>query len=109
MKKVLKKPQASQPQPVPNEAANRLRFFTERKDAITETIRQLVEIESPSDNKAEVDQLGALLPGRFEKIGGHAKFHRAQGYGDHLQVDFSGARSGQPILLLGHIDPVYPM
>ena len=109
MKKVLKKPQASQPQPFPNEAANRLRFFTERKDALTETIRQLVEIESPSDNKAAVDQLGALLAGRFEKIGGHAKFHRAQGYGDHLQVDFSGARSGQPILLLGHIDTVYPM
>jgi len=108
MKKVLKKPQASQPHPVPNEAANRLRFFTERKHPITETIRQLVEIESPSDNKAAVDQLGVLLAGRFEKIGGHAKFHRAQSYGDHLQVDFSGARSGKPVLLLGHIDTVYP-
>ena len=65
--------------PIPTEAANRLRFFTERKDAITETIRQLVEIESPSDNKPAVDQLGALLAGRFEKIGGHAKFHRVAG------------------------------
>src|SRR5271154_3432061 len=109
MKKVLKKPQASQPQPAPGEAAQRLRFFTERKDAIAETIRQLVEIESPSDNKAAVDQLGALLAGRFEKIGGHAKFHRTQDFGDHLQVDFPGARSGKPVLLLGHIDTVYPM
>jgi glutamate carboxypeptidase len=109
MKKVLKKPQSSQPQPAPTESANRLRFFTERKDTITETIRQLVEIESPSDNKPAVDQLGALLAGRFEKLGGHAKFHRAQGFGDHLQVDFSGARSGKPVLLLGHIDTVYPM
>jgi glutamate carboxypeptidase len=108
MKKVMKKPQSSQPQPAPEETANRLHFFTERKDTITETIRQLVEIESPSDNKPAVDQLGALLAGRFEKIGGHAKFHRAQGYGDHLQVDFSGARSGKPVLLLGHIDTVYP-
>jgi glutamate carboxypeptidase len=109
MKKVLKKPQASQPHAAPDEAAQRLRFFTERKDAIAETIRQLVEIESPSDNKAAVDELGALLAGRFEKIGGHAKFHRAQNFGDHLQVDFPGARKGKPVLLLGHFDTVYPM
>jgi glutamate carboxypeptidase len=109
MEKVLKKPRSFQPHPAATETANRLRFFAERKDTITETIRQLVEIESPSDNKSAVDQLGALLAGRFEKIGGHAKFHRAQGFGDHLQVDFSGARSGKPVLLLGHIDTVYPM
>lgn len=108
MKKLLKKPQASKPHSLPSEAPSRLRFFTERKDAITETIRQLVEIESPSDNKPAVDQLGALLAGRFEKIGGHAKFHRAQKFGDHLQVDFADGR-GKPVLLLGHIDTVYPM
>jgi glutamate carboxypeptidase len=108
MKKVLKKPQASKPQPVSTEASNRLLYFTERKDAITETIRQLVEIESPSDNKAAVDQLGALLAGRFEKIGGHAKFHRVANFGDHLQIDFAGGK-GKPVLLLGHIDTVYPM
>ena len=107
MKKVLKKPQSSHASPT--EAANRLRFFNERKDTITETIRQLVEIESPSDHKPAVDQLGALLAGRFEKIGGHAKFHRVQDFGDHLQVDFAGARSGKPVLLLGHLDTVYPM
>jgi len=107
MKKVLKKPHPSPP--ASSEAANRLRFFTERKDTITETIRQLVEIESPSDHKPAVDQLGALLAGRFEKIGGHAKFHRVQDFGDHLQVDFAGARGGKPVLLLGHLDTVYPM
>ena len=109
MRKILKKPQASKPQPVPAETANRLRFFTERKEAITETIRQLVEIESPSDNKAAVDEVGALLAGRFEKIGGHAKFHRVTAFGDHLQVDFAGPRGGKPVLLLGHMDTVYPL
>lgn len=107
MKKVLKKP--SQPQPAPTESANRLRYFTGREDAISETIRQLVEVESPSDNKPAVDQLGELLAGRFEKIGGHAKFHRVPNFGDHLQVDFSGARGGKPVLVLGHIDTVYPI
>lgn len=97
------------PKAVPAESANRLRFFLDRKDAITETIRQLVEIESPSDNKPAVDRLGALLAGRFEGLGGHAKFHRTQDFGDHLQVDFATERTGKPVLLLGHIDTVYPL
>ncbi len=91
------------------ESASRLRFFVERRDAIAETIRQLAEIESPSENKAAVDRLGGLLAGRFEGLGGHAKFHRTQGFGDHLQVDFASERSGKPVLLLGHIDTVYPL
>lgn len=92
----------------PNEDANRFNYFEERKDQIVQTIRQLVEIESPTENKQAVDQLGALLAGRFEALGGHAKFHRVENFGDHLQVDFAGVRSGKPVLLLGHLDTVYP-
>jgi glutamate carboxypeptidase len=91
------------------ESARRLRYFEERKPAITETIRQLVEVESPSDNKQAVDRLGSLLAGRFEALGGHAKFHRTPNFGDHLQVDFAGKSSAKPVLLLGHLDTVYPM
>jgi glutamate carboxypeptidase len=87
----------------------RLRYFQERKDQIVQTIRQLVETESPSDNKQAVDRLGALIAGRFEGLGGHAKFHRVQNFGDHLQVDFMGSRADKPIMLLGHLDTVYPM
>lgn len=88
---------------------DRLRYFEERRDQIVETIRQLVEVESPSDDKRAVDQLGSLLAGRFEKLGGHAKFHRTPNFGDHLQVDFPGKGGGKPVLLLGHLDTVYPL
>jgi glutamate carboxypeptidase len=93
----------------PSEISKRLRYFQERKDLIVQTIRQLVELESPTENKEAVDQMGALLAGRFEGLGGHAKFHRVQNFGDHLQVDFAGTRGGKPVLLLGHLDTVYPM
>lgn len=93
----------------PNEVSNRFKYFEDRKDQIVQTIRQLVEVESPTDNKQAVDQLGALLAGQFEALGGHAKFHRVQNFGDHLQVDFAGARGGKPSLLLGHLDTVYPI
>jgi glutamate carboxypeptidase len=95
--------------PTPADSGRRIRYFEDRKQHIAETIRQLVEVESPSDNKQAVDRLGELLAGRFEALGGHAKFHRTQDCGDHLQVAFAGEASGKPVLLLGHLDTVYPL
>jgi len=92
-----------------NDLTNRLRYFSERSAAITETIRHLVEIESPSDVKAAVDRLGAFLASRFEQLGGRSRFHRTQDFGDHLQVDFPAASKREPVLLLGHLDTVYPI
>lgn len=104
---MTRKPQKLDPATL--ESTARLRYLEERKPQITETVRQLVEVESPSDNKQAVDHLGSLLAGRFEALGGHAKFHRIANFGDHLQVDFPGKASLKPVLLLGHLDTVYPM
>ncbi|HKN37179.1 MAG TPA: M20 family metallopeptidase [Terriglobales bacterium] len=84
-------------------------YFQERRDAIVETIRQAVEIESPTDNKHAVDRLGHWLASKFEALGGHSKFHRTADFGDHLQVDFPGRDRRKPVLLLGHFDTVYPL
>ncbi|HVO62326.1 MAG TPA: M20 family metallopeptidase [Terriglobales bacterium] len=91
------------------ELTDRLPWLRERQSAIVETVRQMVEIESPSDNKAAVDRLGRWLAGKFEALGGHSKMHRATDFGDHLQVDFPGHDRRQPVLLLGHLDTVYPL
>jgi len=86
----------------------RLRYFAARQDALVATIRQLVEIESPSDNKAAADRMGGFLAGMFEAIGGRARLHHAEEFGDNLQVDFPGREKVKPVLLLGHFDTVYP-
>jgi glutamate carboxypeptidase len=86
-----------------------LRYFLERQDAITDTIRQLIAIESPSDSKPAVDELVKFLAARLEKLGGRPRLHRSHEFGDHLQVDFEGSEKGKPILLLGHTDTVYPV
>ena len=75
---------------------------------MVETIMEMVEIESPSDNKKAADTMAARLAEMFSRLGGELRLHRAQEFGDHLQVDFSGDR-GAPILLLGHYDTVYPL
>jgi glutamate carboxypeptidase len=82
--------------------------FTARRDDIVQTIRELVQIESPSDHKPGIDRLAATLAARIQKIGGRVQIHEQKDSGNHLQADFSG-RSGKPILLLGHLDTVYSL
>ena len=87
----------------------RLRYFEARQEKIVETIRELVTIESPSDNKLASDRMGALLAARFETLGGRAHVHRAEDFGDSVQIDFPGREKIKPVLLLGHFDTVYPL
>jgi glutamate carboxypeptidase len=87
----------------------RLRYFEARQEKVVETIREFVTIESPSDNKLAADRMGALLAARFETLGGRAHVHRAEGFGDSVQIDFPGREKIKPVLLLGHFDTVYPL
>lgn len=91
------------------EAKRRLAYFADRRDQIVATIRELVEIESPSDNKAAVDRLSEVVAAQFVALGGTVKIRQAKDFGNHLQVDFAGKASGKPLLLLGHYDTVYPL
>jgi len=91
-----------------SEAQRRLAYFTGRRDAIVSTIRELVEIESPSDNKAAVDRVAEVVAEKFSRLGGEIRFHRVKNFGSHLQVNFGGS-SAKPVLLLGHYDTVYPI
>src|SRR3954466_2751596 len=92
-------------------ASEQLRYFEKQQRKIVKTIRQFVEIESPSDVKQSVDRLGTVLASRFAELGGRVRVHLAEKFGNHLQVDFKGRgpREQKPVLLLGHMDTVYPI
>ena len=89
--------------------AERLRYFESRSEELVRTIRELVEVESPSDNKLAGDRMGAILASKFEALGGRATVHRAEDYADNIQIDFPGKAEVKPLLLLGHFDTVYPL
>ena len=73
-------------------------------------LRELVEVESPSEDKAAVDRAGELVAGWAEEMGGMVKRHRQKGFGDVLELRFGPARSKRGrVLLLGHLDTVWPM
>ncbi|HYL92723.1 MAG TPA: M20/M25/M40 family metallo-hydrolase, partial [Alphaproteobacteria bacterium] len=86
-----------------------LQFCQEQQPQMLALLKRLVEMESPSDNKAAVDKLGEVLAKEFEQAGGKPKFHLQREYGNHLQADFAGNSAQKPIMLLGHFDTVWSM
>jgi glutamate carboxypeptidase len=71
-------------------------------------LQQMVEIESPSDDKAAVDRMGRFLGREFERLGAKVTSYPQKEAGNHLKAEFPGG-AGKPVLLLGHFDTVWPM
>lgn len=74
-----------------------------------QTLRALVEVESPSDSKPAVDAAVGLAAGFAKASGGSVKLHKQKHFGDVLEVRFGSRRGRKPILLLGHLDTVWPL
>ncbi len=87
----------------------RLDYFKARQDALAGTIREFVEIESPSDNKVAADRMAAFLAEKFASLTGRVRMHPAEDFGNNVQIDFAGRENVEPVLLLGHFDTVYPI
>jgi glutamate carboxypeptidase len=85
-----------------------LAFCQQHHAEMMTLLQRMVEMESPSDNKAAVDQMGAFLAHEFERLGGKITFFPQQEAGNHLKAEFAGG-AGKPVLLLGHFDTVWPM
>jgi glutamate carboxypeptidase len=86
-----------------------LQFSVEHQPEMLQTLQHMVEVESPSDNKTAVDKLGEHLAQEFERQGGRITFHRAEDFGNHLQVEFPGTAGQKPVMVLGHFDTVWPL
>lgn len=70
------------------------------------TLRELVEIESFSGDKAGVDELGRYVGARLEELGATVEFRRQEDVGDHLVAGLGDGRS--QVLVLGHLDTIWP-
>lgn len=87
-----------------------LDYFRFRRDAMLARLRELVEHESPSGDKARLDALAATLADRFGAVGGSAEVLANPQGGDHVLVRFfKDAPVGPPALLVGHFDTVWPV
>ncbi len=74
---------------------------------MTALLQQLVEAESPSNEKQAVDQVGAILAEASQNLGASVTVYPQENRGNHLVAKWGEGEGG--ILLLGHMDTVFPL
>jgi glutamate carboxypeptidase len=77
-----------------------------RSDAILALVHELVRCETPSYDAAASARLAVVLGERFEALGGVVQHVRSSA-GTDLLIDVAG--TGDPLLLVGHTDTVWPV
>lgn len=86
---------------------NLVDYFEATRQAMVDELIQLIQYESPSNNKAAVDKLGALLKQQFEALGASVEMHARDDVGDVLLAKWQEHASGKPILIISHMDTVW--
>lgn len=93
-------------------SARLLKAARNRERNLLGFLRGLVELESPSDDKAAVDRCVGFTADAASSLRGRIRRHAIKDAGDVLEVYFGpqkSVRTGKPILLLGHLDTVWPL
>jgi glutamate carboxypeptidase len=85
-----------------------LRICTGRQVETIALIRQLVELESPSGDKAAADICGEFIARELTRRGANVTLHPQSACGNHIEARFTGSRPGRPLMILGHYDTVFP-
>ena len=83
-----------------------LQDFQNQTPALLDLLHELVEIESPTTEKASVDALGRFVADRCAAAGAHLKSFPQSSAGDHWLVSWGEGSEG--VLLLAHLDTVHP-
>lgn len=91
-----------------------LSYFEHRQTDMLETIRQLVEQETPSDDKARLDAFARVLAHRYEAAGADVEVIANEVRGDHVRAVFADPAyvadvGAKPALILCHFDTVWPV
>src|SRR5260221_9862385 len=72
-------------------------------------LKTIVNIDSGTYTKAGIDRVGSYLQERFQAFGFSTHVDKQEDYGNHLIATHQGkAQNGPRILLIGHIDTVFP-
>jgi glutamate carboxypeptidase len=87
-----------------------LRSVEKKSDRIHQHLYELVQQESPSEDRQAVNAAMALAEHWAREQGARVKRHKQREFGDVLELQFGPSRSKQkPVLLLGHLDTVWPI
>lgn len=85
-----------------------LDYFQTQTQAMIDLLTEMVNYETPSDDKALVDKFGAFMEAQFKALGASVTRFPQQTVGDYLLAKWNESAPGKPILFLVHIDTVWP-
>lgn len=85
---------------------NSLRFLESHRPDMERFLERLVNQNSFTDNPGGGREVGALLRGLLEGPDLRCEVHESERFADHLV--FSTPAPGEPIVLVGHLDTVFP-
>ncbi|MCW5556327.1 MAG: M20/M25/M40 family metallo-hydrolase [Verrucomicrobiae bacterium] len=86
-----------------------LQHLHQRFPAALDLLREMVGINSWTENREGVNRVGRLTASAFEPLGFAAEFVASchSGWGDHLVMSRAG-RSGRVVGMVSHLDTVFP-
>ncbi len=85
-----------------------VQYFEALQPTMISWLEELINVDSPSDHKSDLDRLAASFASRFRRNGAQVQIVEQTGSGNHVLARFLPADSQKkPILLLGHLDTVW--
>lgn len=81
-------------------------YFNTKVDALVALTRDLVALESPTDDKAAVDRIGARVAEELDALGAEMIIHPRCEVGDIIEARWHEDRPAKPLLVVCHMDTV---
>lgn len=85
-----------------------LDWLANQQQAMQDLLQKVVNIDSGSRDEAGVTAVAHALAERLQAAGVPVQFEPVPGYGVLLHAQVNAAGQGAPIVLMGHMDTVYP-
>jgi glutamate carboxypeptidase len=79
-----------------------------KDDWIRRHLRELVEQESPSQDASRVNAASQIVERWASSLSVRFKRHKQKEFGDVIELRFGRSRDREPVLVLGHLDTVWP-
>lgn len=88
-----------------------VRELRSREKEMARLLGRFVRCESPSSSKAAVDHFGEIVAREWRRRGANVRIVNQARHGNHVRAEVWRGRGRPPgqILVLGHLDTVYPL
>jgi glutamate carboxypeptidase len=87
-------------------------YFRSRQGEMVHLLKQIVTLESPTEDKAAVDACAGFVAKELRKVGCKVTSHPQKDIGDLVVAEFAPGRTKEAddeILVLTHVDTVWPV